>query len=58
MNFFDNLFNIREDNYYGVSGLNNELSCIYIYNAFLCLFWIGLCSFALRIISTAIYLSI
>ena len=35
MNFFDNLFNIREDNYYGVSGLNNELSCIYIYNAFI-----------------------
>ena len=35
MSFFDNLFNIREDNYYGVSGLNNELSCIYIYNAFI-----------------------
>lgn len=35
MKFFDSLFNIREDNYYGVSGLNTEASCIYVYNSFL-----------------------
>ena len=35
MNFFDNLFNVHDDNYYGVSGLNPELFAIYIYNNFL-----------------------
>lgn len=35
MNFFDNLFDINDDDYYGVSGLNSELSAIYIYDAFL-----------------------
>ena len=35
MKFFDNLFNIREDNYYGVSGLNIETSALYVYNSFL-----------------------
>ena len=35
MKFFDNLFHLSDDNYFGVSGLNTELSCIYIYNAFL-----------------------
>ena len=35
MNFFDNLFKINDDNYYGVSGLNSELSAIYIYESFL-----------------------
>jgi len=35
MNFFDNLFKIRDNNYYGVSGLNPELSAVYIYNSFL-----------------------
>lgn len=35
MNFFDNLFNVHDDNYYGVSGLNPELFSIYIYNNFL-----------------------
>lgn len=35
MNFFDNLFQIEGNNYYGVSGLNSEASCVYIYNAFL-----------------------
>ena len=33
MKFFDNLFKIKEDSYYGVSGLNTEASAIYIYNA-------------------------
>ncbi|MDO5568689.1 MAG: transcription-repair coupling factor [bacterium] len=35
MNKFDNIFNIKNDKYIEVSGLNTELSCIYIYNAFL-----------------------
>lgn len=35
MKFFDNLFNISDNNYYGVSGLNAELSAIYVYNAFI-----------------------
>ena len=35
MNFFENLFKIPSDNYYGVSGLTTELNCIYIYNTFL-----------------------
>ena len=35
MKFFDGLFQIKEDDYYGVSGLNSELNCIYIYNSFL-----------------------
>ena len=35
MKFFDSLFNIREDNYYGVSGLNIETSALYVYNSFL-----------------------
>ena len=35
MKFFDQLFKMNDDNYYGVSGLNTELSCIYVYNAFL-----------------------
>ena len=35
MKFFDNLFHLRDDNYFGVSGLNAELSCVYVYNAFL-----------------------
>lgn len=35
MNFFDGLFKIGSNSYYGVSGLNPELNCIYIYNSFL-----------------------
>ena len=35
MKFFDHLFEIKDDDYYGVSGLNSELSCIYVYNSFL-----------------------
>ena len=35
MKFFDNLFEVKDNNYYGVSGLNAEVSCIYVYNAFL-----------------------
>ena len=35
MKFFDNLFNINDNNYYGVSGLNSELSVIYVYETFL-----------------------
>ena len=35
MKFFDNIFQIKDDDYYGVSGLNSELNCVYIYNAFL-----------------------
>ena len=31
---FDNLFKIVDSNYYGVSGLNSELSMIYVYNVF------------------------
>ena len=34
-NFFDNLFSIDDDNYYGVSGLNTELNVIYIYENFI-----------------------
>lgn len=33
--FFDNIFNIDDNNNYCVSGLNNELVCINIYNAFI-----------------------
>ena len=32
MKFFENLFKIPDNNYYGVSGLTLELNCIYIYN--------------------------
>ena len=35
MNFFDGIFQIKDDNYYGVSGLNSELNCLYVYNSFL-----------------------
>ena len=35
MKFFDNLFEIKNDNYYGVSGLNPELNAIYIYENFI-----------------------
>ena len=35
MGFFEQIFQIKGDNYYGVSGLNPELNCIYIYNSFL-----------------------
>jgi len=35
MKFFDKLFDVKDDNYYGVSGLNSETSSIYIYNTFL-----------------------
>ena len=35
MGFFEHIFQIKYDNYYGVSGLNPELNCIYIYNSFL-----------------------
>ena len=35
MMFFDKIFKVKDDNYYGVSGLNSELSCVYVYNAFL-----------------------
>ena len=35
MNFFDNVFDIQDNNNYCVSGLNNELVCINIYNAFI-----------------------
>ncbi len=35
MSFFDNLFNIDSDNYYGVTGLSKELNSIYIYNNFI-----------------------
>ena len=35
MKFFDQLFTKFDGNYYGVSGLNVELNCIYIYNSFL-----------------------
>ena len=34
MKFFDNLFKIPNNNYYGVSGLTVELNCIYIYDTF------------------------
>lgn len=35
MNFFDNIFQVKDDNYYGVSGLTSELNCIYVYESFL-----------------------
>ena len=35
MKFFDNIFDISDNNSYCVSGLNNELVCINIYNAFI-----------------------
>ena len=35
MKLFDNIFDIQEDSNYCVSGLNNELVCINIYNAFI-----------------------
>ena len=35
MKFFDSLFKIKDDNYYGVSGFNTESSAVYIYNTFL-----------------------
>ena len=35
MKFFDKIFQIKDDDYYGVSGLNPELNCVYIYNTFL-----------------------
>ena len=35
MNFFDRIFDIQENESYCVSGLNNELVCINIYNAFI-----------------------
>ena len=31
---FDNFFKIRDGNYFGVTGLNSELSMIYVYNTF------------------------
>ena len=34
MKFFENLFDIKDDDYYGVSGLNSELSAIYVYDTF------------------------
>ena len=34
MNFFDHLFENFDNNYYGVSGLNTELNCIYVYDSF------------------------
>ena len=35
MKFFDNFFDIVDDNVYNVSGLNRELSCINIYDTFI-----------------------
>lgn len=35
MKFFENLFKIPDNNYYGVSGLTLELNCIYIYDTFI-----------------------
>ncbi len=34
MNFFERLFDICDNDYYGVSGLNVELNCVYVYDAF------------------------
>lgn len=34
MKLFDNLFEFKDDKYYGVSGLTKELNCLYIYNYF------------------------
>lgn len=35
MKFFENLFKIPDNNYYGISGLTLELNCIYIYDTFI-----------------------
>jgi len=35
MKFFDNIFDVRDTDDYSVSGLNRELTCINIYNAFI-----------------------
>ncbi len=35
MKFFDNLFKVNDNNYYGVTGLSNELSMVYVYESFL-----------------------
>lgn len=35
MNLFDTLFDVVDDKYYGVTGLNNETNVIYIYNTYL-----------------------
>jgi len=35
MRFFDNVFDITDNDDYSVSGLNKELTCINIYNAFI-----------------------
>ena len=35
MRFFDNLFEINDDGDYSISGLNKELTCINIYDAFI-----------------------
>ena len=35
MKFFDQVFQVKDDPYYGVSGLNPELNCVYIYDSFL-----------------------
>ena len=35
MKFFDNLFDIKNVDDYSVSGLNKELTCINIYDAFI-----------------------
>ena len=35
MNYFDNLFDIKDKNNYGVSGLTKELNALYIYNCFI-----------------------
>jgi transcription-repair coupling factor (superfamily II helicase) len=35
MKFFDNIFNILDNNCYGVTGLNKELNCIYVYETFI-----------------------
>lgn len=34
MNFFERLFEVCDNDYYGVSGLNAELNCVYVYDAF------------------------
>ena len=35
MNYFDNLFDIKDKTNYGVSGLTKELNALYIYNCFI-----------------------
>lgn len=35
MNFFDQVFDIHDDDNYAISGLNKELTCINIYNTFI-----------------------